>query len=118
MPHSSPRRRRLSGNKSDHRFPNIISYILGSLFLGCPPNFADHHDRISPRILIKQFQGIDKISSNNWISSDPNTCRLPDPAGAELPDCFVSQSPASGDHSSVTFTVDSSRHDPNLAFTW
>src|SRR5580704_18100615 len=53
MSHPTPRRRRLPGNKPHHRLAHMLLDVSRRQLLSISANFANHHDRIRPGILVE-----------------------------------------------------------------
>src|SRR5579863_6039130 len=115
MTHAASRRRRLSGDEADHRFADLLPDEFGCCFLGAAADFADHDDSFGFRIVVEQPDGIDEIRSNDWVATDANRGRLPDATRAELVNRLIRQRPRARNDANVSFLVNMSWHDADLA---
>ena len=68
------------------------------------------------RILVEEFDGIDKRGTNDWITAYADTGGLPDLASSELADRFIGQCSAARNHTHVAFQMNMARHDSDFAF--
>ena len=82
----------MTGDETDHRLLDVLSNEIGTGFFSGPADLSDHDNRFCVFVFIEQSEGIDKMGSDNRVSSDSNAGRLPDATTAELADCLVGQS--------------------------
>ena len=66
-------------------------------------------------IFIEEPDGIDEVRADDWIAADTDAGRLTDLPLRELPDRFVGQRSTARNHADVSFEMNMSRHDSDLA---
>src|SRR5579864_2362757 len=116
MTHAASRRRRLPGDKRNHRLLHMLFYIGSRGLFRVAANFADHNDRVRFLIFIEQFQRVDKVCPDDRISADPDRRRLANAALRQLEHGFVRQRARARHNADVSFFMNMSGHNADLGF--
>jgi hypothetical protein len=79
-------------------------------------DLADHHDRIGFIVFVEELQYVDVLQAIDWITSDPNSARLPQSQLGQLSHCLVRQRAGTRDDADTALAVNVARHDADLQF--
>src|SRR3984885_7478982 len=113
--HAAARWRRLPCNKTNHGLLYVFLYEVRGDFLGVAADFADHHDRLGFRIVVKHANRVEKARPDDRIAADAEAGRLPDAESGELPDGFIGKRAAATHHADPAAFMNRGRHDAELA---
>src|SRR4051794_32726691 len=116
MAHASSGRRRASGDESDDRLLHMFLDVLRSSLFRIAADFPDHDDGVRIRILIEEAKGVNEVSADDRISTDPDAGRLADAELGELSHRFVGKGAGARDDADVARLVNLTGHDADLAF--
>src|SRR3990172_7085030 len=103
-------------DKTHHGFSHMGLDIFGRILLGISPDLADQHNGLCASVFLKQTQNIHEIRSVDRIPTDTHAGGLSQTQKGQLPDDLIGQGAASGHHSYLSFFMNKSGHDSDLAF--
>mmetsp|Transcript_18595 Transcript_18595/g.27281 ORF Transcript_18595/g.27281 Transcript_18595/m.27281 type:complete len:207 (+) Transcript_18595:148-768(+) len=117
MTHTTPWGSSHSGNETNHWFVRVAMFLepLCSFFLGASADLSNHDNTFSLRIISKSFKTIDEICSVERISTNSHTSTLTESSSGGLMNGLICQCSTAADYTDISFFVNVSRHDTNLA---
>jgi hypothetical protein len=118
--HSSAWRSGLTSNEGDNwEVAMIVLWEpISSLFLGLTTDFTDHNNTMSLWVLNKSLKNIDEVGAIERITTNTDNSWLTKSNAASLVNSLVSQGAWTRHDTDVTWGVNVTWHDTNLAFTW